>query len=116
MRFPMILLAVLVAVCGGCATHSNDNSLVWPATLVNVTSAPLAGNIKGNFDLSELKCGESEETMYFTWPYPPISVMVDDESIANAVRNGGLNEVVYADYEIRHYVVVSFFTVRAYGR
>lgn len=73
-------------------------------------------NLKGDFSPGELKCGVSEETMYFNWPYPPVSVTVSDESLANAVRKGGIREVVYADYEIRHYVIVSFFTVRAYGR
>lgn len=115
MRLLMVLSAVLLCACG-CTSLQDANSLVWPSALVNVTSAPLAGNIKGNFSLGELKCGESEETMYFDWPYPRISATVGDESLANAIRRGGLNEVVYADYTIKHYLVVSFFTVRAYGR
>ena len=87
-----------------------------PLALVNVTSAPLSGNFKPFSAEEGLKCGESDEEWYFCWPYPPISVSLDDMTIKSAMRKGDIKEVYFADYEQKHYLIVSFYKVRVYGR
>ena len=37
-------------------------------------------------------------------------------TIQSAMKNGGIKEVCFADYEQKHYVIVSFYKVRVYGR
>ena len=87
-----------------------------PPALVNVTSAPLSGDFKPFENSEGLKCGESDEEWYFCWPYPHVSVSLDDMTIQSAMKNGDIKEVCFADYEQKHYVIVSFYKVRVYGR
>lgn len=116
MKLGLAFLAIALLSCG-CVSHSDGNSLTLPAAMINVTSAPLGGDFKPVPDVSKLKCGKSEEVMFFRWPYPMIDlVTTGNEALKSAVRNGGLEEVYFADYTQRHYFLVSFFTVRAYGR
>ena len=106
----------LVATLCGCSSISDRNSLTMPLALVNVTSAPLSGDFRPVANVEELKCGVSDEEFYFCWPYPPISVSVDDMTIQSAMKNGGIKEVYFADYEQKHYLIISFYKVRVYGR
>lgn len=105
-----------VATLCGCASISDRNSLTMPLALVNITSAPLSGDFNSVANIDELKCGVSDEEWYFSWPYPPITVSLDDMTIQSAMKNGGIKEVCFADYEQKHYVIVSFYKVRVYGR
>jgi len=113
----LLMAAASALALAGCAvTQNNANSLTLPAAIVNISSAPLSGNLKGDFDLSQLKKGESDEVMFLWWPYPPVIVTIGDETIKSAMKKGGINELCFADYTIKHYLIISHLTVRAYGR
>jgi hypothetical protein len=54
---------------------------------------------------------------YFCLFYRPLSIAWEKSSVADAARNGGIQEVEYADYEFFNVLgVYSEFTVVAYGR
>ena len=110
-----VWFALFATLCG-CSSISDRNSLTMPLALVNVTSAPLSGNFTPVENIDALKCGVSDEGWYFIWPYPPISVSLDDMTIQSAMKNGGIKEVYFADYEQKHYALISFYKVRVYGK
>ena len=39
-----------------------------------------------------------------------------EETLQEAMSNGGITEPQYADYSVRHCLIIAFFTVTAYGK
>lgn len=113
--------AVLAAVVCGCATVRNENSITFadPVThglgpICNVMSAPLAGDFKKCIDCKDLKKGTSSEVIYFQF-YEPL-VSGGSEAIKSAMVKGGITDLYYADYSVRFFFILGWYTVTAYGK
>ena len=98
----------------GCQTAASSNSIAFIGFPCNVTTTPLAGDFQKCSDLKNLKKGTSSEVFYFQFFEPIVSA--GDESIKNAMRNGGLKELYYADCSARFFLIVGWYTVTAYGK
>jgi hypothetical protein len=119
-RFQWGLLAglALLPLAAGCSWPLAKAPVVPPVGLVyEHIKAPLSVNYKDT-QVNPGKVG-SVKTRYFCgWPLIfNSSFAMDDASIEAAARQGGLDEVAYADYEMMNVLgVYSEFTVHAYGK
>ena len=111
---PAALLALL-AVCG-CVSVKGDRTLVPPSGLYAHFRAPLFVN-RAAVPCDGLKSGTSSASVYIKeWVYSGISAEVCDMTLRDAVANGGLKKVYFADYEQRTFFgFVTVFTVTAHG-
>ena len=112
------LLFILLggALCG-CVSVKSDHGLVPPSGLCSDFRAPLVVP-RGPVDFDGLKVGEGSKSVYLhEWVYTGLDVGVTDMTLAAAMAQAGITELVAADYE--QYSILGFvtlFKVTAYGR
>ena len=113
----LLLASVLVGVAvfaSGCVSFKDDSSVVMPGCLVNVTKGPLTGNLRKGIVAEELKNGKASEVIFFQWYIPWASA--GNETLKEAMEDGGITELHYADYSVTHCLIIAFFNVTAYGK
>lgn len=116
----MIRATALLSLAGllaGCVSVRNENSLVPPSALCTSFRAPITMP-RESIDLVGLKIGESGGAWHFKeWIFTGASGGYCNVLLEEAAANGGIREIVFADYEQTS--VLGFFTrykVTAYGR
>ena len=111
---PAAILALLLAC--GCVSVKGDRTLVPPSGLYAHFRAPLSVN-RVPVPCDGLKSGTSSASVYIKeWVYSGISAEVCDMALREAIENGNLKKVYFADYEQHTFLgFVSFFEVTAYG-
>ena len=111
---PAAMLALL-AVCG-CVSVKGDRTLVPPSGLYAHFRAPLSVN-RAPVPCDGLISGTSSMSVYVKeWVYSGISAEVCDMTLREAIANGDLKKVYFADYEQQTFLgFVTVFTVTAYG-
>ena len=114
----MLLTEVLLAGAAmtGCVSVRNENALVPPSGLVSDFSAPLVMP-RESVPCTGLKVGKGGKSYYVKeWLYSGLGVDVCDMALKEAIANGGINRLLFADYH--QYSILGFvtvFTVTAYG-
>ena len=116
MKIALPALAALFAVCG-CVSVRGDRTLVPPTGFYAHFRAPLTVN-REPVPCEGLKSGTSSGSVYLKeWVYSGISADVCDMALREAIANGDLKEVYFADYEQQTFLgFVTVFTVTAYGK
>ncbi len=114
----ILLCAPLLAVlCCGCVSVSSKETVVPPPGLFADFSAPLT-TIAEPVPCTELKTGTASNNLYvWAWPLLPVlHVSFCDMTLQDAIENGGLTKVYFADYhQDSFFGLVTRFTVTAYG-
>jgi len=113
----LLLVSALFAAAvfvSGCVSLKDDSSVVMPGYLVNVTKGPLTGNLRNGIVTEELKKGKASEVLFFQWYIPWVSA--GKETLLEAMEDGGITELHYADYSVTHCLIIAFFNVTAYGK
>jgi len=115
LRLASAAAALLLAVCG-CVSVKGDRTLVPPSGLYAHFRAPISVN-RAPVPCENLKSGTSSTSVYVKeWVYSGISADVCDMALDDAIRNGNLNKVYFADYEQQTFLgFVTLFSVTAYG-
>lgn len=112
-----LLLATLAAVTCGCVSVKHASALVPPSGAFADFQAPLVVP-RGPVPCEGLKVGKGSRSVYLKeWVYTGLSVDVTDMTLKQAMEDGGISHLLYADYE--QYSLLGFvtlFTVTAYGR
>lgn len=118
----LLAAGVLAAAVCGCQTSTNRNSIAFGdpifhglGPICNLTRAPLNGNFTKCRDIGKLKKGTSSEVVYFQFFSDPIA-SVGNETLTSAMRNGDITDLYYADYSVRRFLILGWFTVTAYGK
>ena len=111
LAFALFAVAVFAS---GCASLKDDSSVVMPGYLINVTKGPLTGNLRNGIAAEELKKGKASEVLFFQWYIPWVSA--GNETLREAMEDGGITELHYADYSMVYCLVIAFFNVTAYGK
>jgi hypothetical protein len=108
----LLVLAAVAALCTGC--------VAWKAPVVPPSGA-IYTHYKAPLTLNDQpaplceKSGKSS-TSYLALFYPAYSVAWADAAIETAAKEGGLQKVHYADYEVLSVLgIYAEFTVRVYG-
>jgi len=116
----MAAAALAVAVCG-CSSVVNRNSISFtdPVThslgpVCTVMTAPLVGDVRKLADCKDLKKGTSSEVLFLEVYYPLFSI--GEESLKSAMATGAIKDLHYADYSVRYFVILGWYTVTAYGK
>jgi len=119
--FYQILAVVALTVACGCRSVVNENSVSFSDPIANVfgpictvMTAPLSGDFKKCTDCKDLKKGTSSDVIFFQFYYPIVSA--GNESIKSAMANGDIKELYYADYSVRFFLIVGWYTITAYGK
>lgn len=118
-RWGPVALLCLLAVCGlGCQSVSYNAPIIPPpGVLYSEFNAPLILPDKG-VDISGLDMVEIH-TSHFQIPYAYLRIINlawGEAALEEAARQGGFDDIVYADYKFTTILsVFSTFTVRAYG-
>ena len=117
MRPNLPALLILMALLGltGCAALPHTPLLPPRGGLVEAVRAPLSLNYHATL-AKPAKTGSA--TFHYFWVplHSNLSFTWQSASIESAVRNGGLSEVEYADYEVLSVLgVYTRFTIIAYG-
>lgn len=106
----------LLALGTGCVSVAGKGTIVPPTGIYSHFRAPLT--ITGaSFPCENLKKGESSSGVYVKeWVYTGIDAGVCEMALEDAIRNGQLTKVHFADYE-QHSLLgfVTWFSVTAYG-
>ena len=115
LRIALSALAALFAACG-CVSVRGDRTLVPPSGLYAHFRAPLTVS-REPVPCEGLKSGTSSGSLYLQeWVYSGISADVCDMALREAIANGGLKKVHFADYEQQTFLgFVTVFTVTAHG-
>ena len=108
--------AIALAAMAGCVSVKGEKTLVPPSGLFSHFRAPLAANV-APVPCTNLKVGKGDISVYVKdWVYSGIGADVCNMALQNAIQNGGLKKVYFADYEQTSYLgFVTLFTVTAYG-
>lgn len=111
------VLLVLAIALGGCVSVRNDSSLVPPTALCTNFRAPITMP-RGSVDLVGLKVGECGGAWHLKeWVFSGVSAGSCDMLLKEAAQNGGISEILFADYEqISFLGFITCFRVTAYGR
>ena len=111
----MLPVAVL-ALAAGCVSVKNDAGLRPPSALCSNLRATV-GCPKGPVACPSPKQGQAHSSVHVKeWVFTGISADVVDLALQEAVRNGQLKKVAYADYEQFSILgFVTFFKLTAYG-
>ena len=101
----------------GCVSVKGDKAVVPPTGLYSHFRAPLAANVR-NVPCKNLRSGTGDTSVYIhDWVYSGLGADVYNMALQSAIRNGGLEEVYFADYEQHSlFGFVTFFSVTAYGK
>lgn len=108
---------LLAALCCGCVSVSSQKTVVPPPGLYADFSAPLTPIVEP-VPCENLKTGTASENLYFwAWPLLPfLHASLCDMALQNAIEDGGLTKVCFADYhQDSFFGLVTRFTVTAYG-
>ncbi len=117
MRKLLPVLPLLAALSGGCVSVANQKSVAPPSGLFADFSAPLTA-ISEPVPCENLKSGSASNSLYvWAWPIMPVlDVSFVDMTFKEAIENGGLSKVYFADYHQDSFLgLVTKFTVTAYG-
>lgn len=114
-RFGVLL--VLASALGGCVSVRNDSSLVPPTALCTNFRAPITMP-RGSVDLVGLKIGECGGAWHLKeWVFSGASAGSCDMLLKEAAQNGGIDEILFADYEqVSYFGFLTSFKVTVYGR
>ena len=115
LKFALAAAATILATCG-CVSVKGDRTLVPPTGLYAHFRAPLSVN-RVPVPCENLKKGTGSSSIYVKeWVYSGLSADVCDMALREAIENGKLKKVYFADYEQHTFLgFVSFFEVTAYG-
>lgn len=115
LRFALAAVALLLAACG-CVSVKGDRTLVPPSGLYAHFRAPLSA-IRESVPCDNLKTGTGSSAIYLKeWVYTGISADICNMALRDAIEDGNLKKVYYADYEQHTFLgFVTLFKVTAYG-
>ena len=115
LRFALAAAAMLLAACG-CVSVKGDKTLVPPTGLYAHFRAPLSVN-REPVPCENLKSGTGSSSVYLNeWVYTGLSADVCDMALQDAIEDGKLKKVYFADYEQHTFLgFITFFEVAAYG-
>ena len=107
--------AALLAACG-CVSVKGDKTLVPPTGLYAHFRAPITVN-RESVPCDNLKTGTGSRTVYLKeWAYTGLSADICDMALREAIEDGKLEKVYFADYEQQTFLgFVTLFKVTAYG-
>lgn len=110
-----IVLAVGVMLAG-CVSVKNQNGLTPPSALCSKVRGTI-GVPKGSVPVGDLKSARTAASLHLhEWVFSGASAGLIDMSLRNALSNGELKKVYYADYEQMSILgFVTVFNVTAYG-
>ena len=116
LKIAMFALEALLAA-SGCVSVKGDRTIVPPSGFYAHFRAPLTVN-REPVPCEDLKSGTSSGSVYLKeWVYSGISADVCDMALREAMENGGLKKVYFADYEQQTFLgFVTVFKVTAYGK
>ena len=108
-------LVALLATCG-CVSVKGDRTLVPPSGLYAHFRAPLSVN-RVPVPCDNLKSGTGSSSVYLKeWVYTGISADICNMALRDAIEDGNLKKVYFADYEQHTFLgFVTLFKVTAYG-
>ena len=114
-KFALAAAAMLLATCG-CVSVKGDRTLVPPTGLYAHFRAPLSVN-REPVPCENLKNGTGSSSVYLNeWVYTGLNADVCDMALREAIEDGNLKKVYFADYEQHTFLgFVSLFKVTAYG-
>ena len=114
-RFAIAALVALLATCG-CVSVKGDRTLVPPSGLYAHFRAPLSVN-RVPVPCENLKSGTGSSSVYLNeWVYTGLNADICNMALRDAIENGNLKKVYFADYEQHTFLgFVTFFEVTAYG-
>ena len=114
-RTVAIALAV-GALLAGCVSVENQNGLTPPSALCSKITGTI-GVPKGSVPVGKLKTARTSVSLHLhEWLFSGASAGLIDMSLQNALSNGKLEKVYYADYEqISLFGFVTVFNMTAYG-
>ena len=115
MKCAWLAVAALMAACG-CVSVKGDKTLVPPTGLYAHFRAPLAVN-REPVPCSNLKSGSGSRSVYLKeWVYTGLSADICNMALRDAVDDGKLEKVYFADYEQQTFLgFITLFKVTAYG-
>ena len=116
LRFPLMGLALTAFIfTSGCAAVQYKTPVKPPlGILFSEYAAPLTVNFNETPALK--KVSTSCTSQIFDPFFTQMSIAWDDAAIGQIAKEGGLNEVAYADYEFKSILgVFNTFTVNVYG-
>jgi len=115
LKIAWIAVLGLVATCG-CVSVKGDRTLVPPTGLYAHFRAPLSVN-RAPVPCANLKSGTGSKSVYVKeWVYTGLSAEVCDMALREAIADGNLKKVCFADYEQETFLgFVTLFKVTAYG-
>ena len=111
----LVAATALLAICG-CVSVKGDKTLVPPTGLYAHFRAPLSVN-RESVPCTNLKSGTGSRAVYLKeWVYTGLSADVCDMALQEAIADGNLKKVYFADYEQHTFLgFVTLFKVTAYG-
>ena len=114
-RFALAAAAALLAACG-CVSVKGEKTLVPPTGLYAHFRAPITVN-REPVPCENLKSGTGSSAVYLKeWVYTGLSADICDMALREAVEDGKLKKVYFADYEQQTFLgFVTLFKVTAYG-
>ena len=100
----------------GCVSVENAKGIVPPSGVVSDFSAPIVMP-RESFSTENLKVGKSSGSVYVKeWVFSGISADVCDMTLKEAMEEGGITHLMFADYhQYSFFGFVTVFTVTAYG-
>ena len=110
-----LAVAALLGACG-CVSVKGDKTLVPPTGLYAHFRAPLAVS-RESVPCANLKSGTGSKAVYVKeWVYTGLSAEVCNMALRDAIEDGKLTKVYFADYEQQTFLgFVTLFKVTAYG-
>ena len=115
LKSALAAVVALLTACG-CVSVKGDKTLVPPTGLYAHFRAPLAVN-REPVPCENLKRGTGSSSVYLNeWVYTGLNADICNMALRDAIENGNLKKVYFADYEQHTFLgFVSFFEVTAYG-
>ena len=115
MKCAWVAVAALLGACG-CVSVKGDKTLVPPTGLYAHFRAPLSVNREA-VPCDNLKSGTGSRAVYLKdWVYSGLSADICDMALREAIEDGQLKKVYFADYERETFLgFVTLFKVTAYG-
>lgn len=110
------LVLAVGALLTGCVSVKNQNGLTPPSALCSTIKGTI-GVPKGSVPVGNLKTAQTSASLHLhEWVFSGASAGLIDMALRNALSNGELKKVYYADYEQTSILgFVTVFNVTAYG-
>ena len=114
-RFALAAAAALLATCG-CVSVKGERTLVPPTGLYAHFRAPLSVN-REPVPCDNRRSGTGSRAGYLKeWVSSGVSAALCNMALRDAIEDGGLKKVYFADYEQQTFLgFVTIFKVTAYG-